>query len=153
MRLGYLGKSDLSSVNGHSSQSQSATTSEFPKPSIGGEFERTEMKLMTIKFNGLFFQTDIPVASQNQFAWMQSGELHMTMGKSSNAASVPLDTRYGFFEISSVFSLRIHIFEDTKPYKMHSIQCISLSFCRNHNQEEVEVMSTDSSSTSSSDSQ
>lgn len=38
--------------------------------------------------------SDIPLASQNQFAWMQSGELHMTMGKSSNAASVPLDTRY-----------------------------------------------------------
>lgn len=40
------------------------------------------------------FETDIPMASQNQFAWMQSGELHMTMGKSSNATSVPLDTRY-----------------------------------------------------------
>ncbi|XP_031625302.1 mediator of RNA polymerase II transcription subunit 4 [Contarinia nasturtii] len=97
MRLGFLGKSDLSNVNGHSSQNQSATTSDFPKPSIG----------------------DVPLASQNQFAWMQSGELHMTMGKSSNATSVPLDTR-------------------------------------NHkdaNQDEVEVMSTDSSSTSSSDSQ
>lgn len=56
-------------------------------------------------------------ASHNQFAWMQSGELHMTMGKNSNAASVPLSNH------------------------------------KEANQDEVEVMSTDSSSSSSSDSQ
>lgn len=41
MRLGHLGsvKSDLSNVNGHSSQSQSATTSEFSKPTVGGKIE------------------------------------------------------------------------------------------------------------------
>lgn len=39
MRLGYLGKSDLSSVNGHSSTSQNATTSDFPKPPVGGKFQ------------------------------------------------------------------------------------------------------------------
>lgn len=39
MRLGYLGKSDLSSVNGHSSQSQNATTNDFPKPPVGGKYE------------------------------------------------------------------------------------------------------------------
>lgn len=32
-----------------------------------------------------------PTPSQNQFAWLQSGELHMTMGM--NSASIPLDTR------------------------------------------------------------
>lgn len=40
MRLGYLGKSDLSNVNGHTSQSQNATTSEFPKPPVGGKYEQ-----------------------------------------------------------------------------------------------------------------
>lgn len=88
------------------------------------------------------------MASQNQFAWMQSGELHMTMGKSSNAASVPLDTRYGFF--CHVLTISIYVFNQTKL-------TIPFNFmCRNHkdaNQDEVEVMSTDSSSTSSSDSQ
>lgn len=97
MRLGYLGKSDLSNVNGHSSQSSGsgATSSDFPKPTIGGQFKRDSIETQQIT-NWIFylFRTDIPMASQNQFAWMQSGELHMTMGKSSNAASVPLDTRY-----------------------------------------------------------
>lgn len=37
MRLGYLGKSDLSSVNGHTSQGPSTTTTDFPKSSVGGK--------------------------------------------------------------------------------------------------------------------
>lgn len=100
MRLGYLGKSDLSNVNGHSSQSQSATTNDFPKPPVGGKFENAKKTVCFSIFDGkCFLILDIPVASQNQFAWMQSGELHMTMGKSSNAASVPLDTRYVPFRL------------------------------------------------------
>lgn len=35
MRLGFLGKSDLTNVNGHSSLTQSAPTTEFPKPPVG----------------------------------------------------------------------------------------------------------------------
>lgn len=82
---------------------------------------------------------DIPLASQNQFAWMQSGELHMTVGKNSTA-SVPLDTRY-----------RSHFKSIFVENKIHRI-----FYSRNHkeaNQDEIEVMSTDTSSSSSSDSQ
>lgn len=70
MRLGFLGKSDVS-VNGHSSQLPTSSTADAQK------------------------SAEIPTASQNQFAWMQSGELHMTVGSNagSGAASVPLDTR------------------------------------------------------------
>lgn len=46
MRLGYLGKSDLSTVNGHSSQSQSATTSDFPKTSVSGKFQSENFQLI-----------------------------------------------------------------------------------------------------------
>lgn len=95
MRLGFLGKSDAS-VNGHSSQVPASSTADVPK------------------------SAEIPTTTQNQFAWLQSGELHMTVGSNagSGTASVPLDTR-----------------------------------AQKKDAEDVEVMSTDSSSSSSSDSQ
>lgn len=43
MRLGFLGKSDLTNVNGHSSQVQTTTSNDFPRPS-GGE-------LIALKFS------------------------------------------------------------------------------------------------------
>lgn len=36
MRLGFLGKSDVTNVNGHSSQIPSTTPVDFPKSTIGG---------------------------------------------------------------------------------------------------------------------
>jgi len=63
MRLGFLGKSDLS-LNGHNLQHQISAN----------EHRNTG---------------DVPTSAQNQFAWHPSGELHMSMG----ASSVALDTR------------------------------------------------------------
>lgn len=40
MRLGFLGKSDLSNVNGHTSQTQSVAANDFPKSSVGGMYSR-----------------------------------------------------------------------------------------------------------------
>lgn len=98
MRLGFLGKSDLS-INGigmlGALQHQSSVAS--------GDLHRGS--------------ADIPQSAQNQFAWHPSGELHMSM--SSNAGSVTLETRGH----------------------------------KDNAQDDVEVMSTDSSSSSSSDSQ
>lgn len=70
--------------------------------------------------NYFLLGTDIPLASQNQFAWMQSGELHMTMGKSSSSASVPLDTRYASFESKTQFFpllTNIHLVCIQKPQR------------------------------------
>uniref|UniRef100_A0A1Q3EYG1 Mediator of RNA polymerase II transcription subunit 4 n=2 Tax=Culex tarsalis TaxID=7177 RepID=A0A1Q3EYG1_CULTA len=100
MRLGFLGKSDLT-INGH----QNAA------PNSLGEMNRTAAGTGSGTTPG-GASGEIPASAQNQFAWHPSGELHMTMGGGS---SVPLDTRAG--------------------------------------QDDVEVMSTDSSSSSSSDSQ
>lgn len=43
----------------------------------------------------LFFSLylDIPSTVQNQFAWLPSGELHMTVSGNSGASSVSLETR------------------------------------------------------------
>ncbi|KAG4075725.1 hypothetical protein HA402_003550 [Bradysia odoriphaga] len=65
MRLGFLGKSDLS-LNGHNLQHQISAN----------EHRNTG---------------DVPTSAQNQFAWHPSGELHMSMGASTG--SVALDTR------------------------------------------------------------
>ncbi|KAJ6640202.1 Mediator of RNA polymerase II transcription subunit 4 [Pseudolycoriella hygida] len=66
MRLGFLGKSDLS-LNGHNLQHQISAS----------EHRNTG---------------DVPTSAQNQFAWHPSGELHMSMG-GANTGSVALDTR------------------------------------------------------------
>ncbi|XP_025837195.1 mediator of RNA polymerase II transcription subunit 4 [Agrilus planipennis] len=94
MRLGFLGRlSDP--INGHLLQ-QPNNISDLHR--LGGPATG-----------------DIPASQQNQFAWLPSGEIHMSVG---GQGSVPVETR-------------------------------------NHKQEteDVEVMSTDSSSSSSSDSQ
>lgn len=64
MRLGFLGKSDLTSING-GLQYQSSLS---------------EIKTGT---------GDVPSTAPNQFSWQPTGELHMSMGNNS----VPLDTR------------------------------------------------------------
>lgn len=107
MRLGFLGKSDLT-INGHQNPAQNSGSGALGDPmnrsgGAGGSSGTTPGGSST---------GEIPASAQNQFAWHPSGELHMTMGGGS---SVPLDTRAG--------------------------------------QDDVEVMSTDSSSSSSSDSQ
>lgn len=63
MRLGFLGKSDLTSING------------------GLQYQSS--------LNEIKSGTDVPSTAPNQFSWQPSGELHMTMGNNS----VPLDTR------------------------------------------------------------
>ncbi|XP_055547219.1 mediator of RNA polymerase II transcription subunit 4 [Wyeomyia smithii] len=103
MRLGFLGKSDLS-INGHNLQHQNSLNEMHRNTTAGGSATAPAT-------------SEIPVSAQNQFAWHPSGELHMSMG--TGAASVPLDTR------------------------AH----------KDVSQDDVEVMSTDSSSSSSSDSQ
>lgn len=90
MRLGFLGKSDLS-LNGHALQHQISAnehrntggwTNYFPSLT-----EHNIIQSITI--------TDVPTSAQNQFAWHPSGELHMSMGASTG--SVALDTRYGIY--------------------------------------------------------
>lgn len=108
MRLGFLGKSDLT-INGHQNPAQNSSGSS----ALGGDpMNRTGAGGSSGTTPGGSSTGEIPASAQNQFAWHPSGELHMTMGGGS---SVPLDTRAG--------------------------------------QDDVEVMSTDSSSSSSSDSQ
>lgn len=110
MRLGFLGKSDLSSINGLGGgggvgvlQHQSSVASGDLRDHSRGSAEPP------------------PASAQNQFAWHPSGELHMSM--SSTAGSVTLETRG-----------TAHNKQGDGP-------------------DDVEVMSTDSSSSSSSDSQ
>lgn len=64
MRLGFLGKSDLTSINGGMQYHSSLNDI---KPGTG----------------------DVLSTAQNQFSWQPTGELHMSMGNNS----VPLDTR------------------------------------------------------------
>lgn len=104
MRLGFLGKSDLT-INGHQNPAQNSLNEINRTGAAGGSGT-------TPGGSSGGGTGEIPASAQNQFAWHPSGELHMTMGGGS---SVPLDTRAG--------------------------------------QDDVEVMSTDSSSSSSSDSQ
>lgn len=108
MRLGFLGKSDLT-INGHQNPAQNSSGS---SSALGDPMNRTAGGGSSGTTPGGSSTGEIPASAQNQFAWHPSGELHMTMGGGS---SVPLDTRAG--------------------------------------QDDVEVMSTDSSSSSSSDSQ
>lgn len=42
----------------------------------------------------LILVLDIPSTVQNQFAWLPSGELHMTVSGNSGASSVSLETRF-----------------------------------------------------------
>lgn len=62
MRLGFLAKSDLGSINGNLQSTSQAN----------------EIKL----------GNDVPVSAQNPFTWHQSGELHMNI---PHSGSVPLD--------------------------------------------------------------
>lgn len=64
MRLGFLGKSDLTSING------------------GLQYQSSLSEIKT----GI---GDVPSTAPNQFSWQPTGELHMSMGNNS----VPLDTR------------------------------------------------------------
>lgn len=64
MRLGFLAKSDLGSINGNL-QTQVSTTE--------------------LRSGG-----DVPMSAQNQFSWHPSGELHMNI---PHSGSVALDTR------------------------------------------------------------
>ncbi|EDS38965.1 mediator complex subunit 4 [Culex quinquefasciatus] len=106
MRLGFLGKSDLT-INGHQNPAGQNSLGEINRTGAAGGSGTTPGG------SSGGGTGEIPASAQNQFAWHPSGELHMTMGGGS---SVPLDTRAG-------------------------------------GQDDVEVMSTDSSSSSSSDSQ
>lgn len=88
----------------------------------------------------IYYFKDVPASAQNQFAWHPSGELHMSM---IAGGSVSLDTRleYYNFLMHQCFFGMYHFF---------------YFYCRAHkdtSQDDVEVMSTDSSSSSSSDSQ
>lgn len=86
MRLGFLGKSDLS-LNGHALQHQISANEHR---NTGG---RTNyFPSLTVHYIIQSIITDVPTSAQNQFAWHPSGELHMSMGASTG--SVALDTRY-----------------------------------------------------------
>lgn len=67
IRRGHLGKADLS-INGHNLQHQTSLNDMHRNTTGGGA---------------------VPAATQNQFAWHSSGELHMAMG----GGSVSLETR------------------------------------------------------------
>lgn len=84
--------------------------------------------------------TDVPTSAQNQFAWHPSGELHMSMGTSTG--SVPLDTRW----------VQCWYIDPTWKFRPTSYLCVFRAH-KDDRQDDVEVMSTDSSSSSSSDSQ
>lgn len=89
MRLGFLGKSDLS-LNGHNLQHQISANEHR---NTGG-LKKTKFSSLNINFSFINFTSDVPTSAQNQFAWHPSGELHMSMGASTG--TVALDTRYAF---------------------------------------------------------
>lgn len=134
MRLGFLGKSDLN-INGNTLQHQNSLN-ELHRNTSGGVFFNSTEILWAI--NCILF-LDIPTTAQNQFAWHPSGELHMSMP--SNAGSVSLDTRLDIFW--NIWLLFNYLFCYIRFDSAH----------KDASQDDVEVMSTDSSSSSSSDSQ